>query len=432
MEGGSLPPAPGADLDRRALSLAAGGSWLDRRLARAFLARLDRIAEGTLALRDAGAVHRVGRPAPDGLAAELEIRDPRFFRRVATGGSLGAAEAFLDGLWTSPDLVALVRLFARNREALEGLDGGWARLGRWPAKALHALRANTRRGSRANIEAHYDLGNDFFALFLDASMTYSAALFERPDATLEEAQTAKIDRLCRLLRLGPGDHLLEIGTGWGALALHAATHYGCRVTTTTISPAQREAARARIAAAGLAGRVELLDRDYRDLEGTYSKIVSVEMVEAVGLERLPGFFAALDRRLAPGGLAAIQSITIADRFYQGAKAGVDFIQRHVFPGGAIPSLGALLSAAAGASRWTPVEVADLGPDYARTLRLWSARFEANLERVRGLGFDERFVRLWRYYLAYCEAGFLERALSDAQILFAGPEYRGPVRFGGAA
>lgn len=432
MEGGSLPSPPGADADRRALSLAAGGSWLDRRLASAFVARLERIAEGTLELRGGHRALRFGRPAPDGLAAALEIRDPRCLRRIATGGSLGAAEAYLDGLWESPDLVALVRLFARNRAALEGLEGGWARLGRWPAKALHALRANTRRGSRANIEAHYDLGNDFFALFLDESMTYSAALFERPEATLEEAQTAKIDRLCRLLRLGPGDHLLEIGTGWGALAIHAASRYGCRVTTTTISRAQRAAARERIAAAGLAGRIELLDRDYRDLEGTYSRIVSVEMVEAVGLERLPGFFAVLDRRLAPGGLAAIQSITIAERFYEGAKAGVDFIQRHVFPGGAIPSLGALLAAAAGASRMTPVEVADLGPDYARTLALWSQRFEANLERVRGLGFDERFVRLWRYYLAYCEAGFLERALSDAQILFAGPEYRGPVRFGGAA
>lgn len=344
---------------------------------------------------------------------------------MAAGGSLGAAEAYLDGLWQSSDLVALVRLFARNREALAGIDSGLARLGALPVRAWHRLRGNSRRGSRRNIEAHYDLGNDFFRLFLDPSMTYSSALFERPEATLEEAQRAKIDRLCRRLRLGPEDHLLEIGTGWGALAIHAAREYGCRVTTTTISPAQRAEARERIAAAGLADRITVLGRDYRDLEGSYSKVVSVEMVEAVGLDRLPTFFAAIERRLAPTGLAAIQSITIAERFFEGAKRGVDFIQRYIFPGGAIPSLTALFQAAA-TTRLTPVEVVDLGLDYARTLRAWSERFEASLESVRSLGFDERFVRTWRYYFAYCEAGFRERALSDAQLLFAGPEYRGEV------
>jgi cyclopropane-fatty-acyl-phospholipid synthase len=397
--------------------------WL---LERAFLGRLARLEEGTLVVHHDGETRRFGRPAGDGLAAELAIRDPRFFRRVAAGGSLGAAEAYLDGLWESADLVALVRLFARNREALEGIDSGLTRLGAAPARAWHLLRGNSRRGSRRNIEAQYDLGNDFFRLFLDPSMTYSAALFERPEATLEEAQRAKIDRLCRRLRLGPEDHLLEIGTGWGALAIHAAREYGCRVTTTTISPSRRDEARARIAAAGLAERIEVIERDYRDLEGTYSKVVSVEMVEAVGLERLPTFFAAIERRLAPSGLAAIQSITIAERFLEGASRGVDFIQRHIFPGGAIPSLTALFQAAA-TTRLTPVEVADLGPDYARTLRAWSERFEANLEGVRALGFDERFVRTWRYYFAYCEAGFRERALSDAQVLLAGPAYRGAIR-----
>lgn len=382
-----------------------------------------------MTLRHAGASHRFGRRAEDGLEAELEVADPRFFRRLAAGGSLGAAEAYLDGLWDSPDLVALVRLFARNRETLAGVDaglGGLGRLGALPARLWHRLRGNSRRGSRRNIEAHYDLGNDFFALFLDESMTYSAALFESPEATLEEAQRAKIDRLCRRLRLSADDHLLEIGTGWGAPALHAAREFGCQVTTTTISPAQRAEARARIAAAGLADRIEVLDRDYRELAGRFSKVVSVEMVEAVGLERLAGFFSTIERLLAPAGLAAIQSITLAERYFEGAKRGVDFIQRYIFPGGALPSLTALLEAAA-ATRLTPVEVTDLGPDYARTLAEWRRRFEANLERVRALGFGARFVRTWRYYFAYCEAGFRERALSDAQVLFAGPGYRGPVR-----
>jgi len=424
-ERGAFPRTPEARPVDPELNESRPG-WLDRRLEGAFLRRLERLGEGELAVRLPDGTLRFGRPAVDGLAAEIEIVDRRFFRRVAVGGSLGAADAYLDALWESPDLVALVRLFARNREALEGIDSGLARLGALPLRAWHRLRDNTRRGSRRNIEAHYDLGNDFFALFLDPSMTYSAALYERPEATLEEAQRAKIDRLCRRLRLSGEDHLLEIGTGWGALALHAAREYGCRVTTTTISPAQRAEARARIGAAGLAERVEVLDRDYRDLEGTFSKVVSVEMVEAVGLERLPGFFATIERRLAPAGLAAIQSITLAERFFEGAKRGVDFIQRHVFPGGAVPSLTALFRAAA-TTRLTPVEVEDLGPDYARTLRSWSDRFEVNLERVRALGFDPRFVRTWRYYFAYCEAGFRERALSDAQILFAGPEYRGAIR-----
>jgi cyclopropane-fatty-acyl-phospholipid synthase len=318
---------------------------------------------------------------------------------------------------------------ARNRDALAGIDSGLVRLGALPARAWHALRANSRRGSRRNIEAHYDLGNDFFALFLDGSMTYSAALFERPGMNLAEAQLAKIDRLCRKLRLGPDDHLLEIGTGWGALAIHAATRYGCRVTTTTISPAQREEAIRRIATSGLSDRVRVLAADYRDLRGTYSKIVSVEMVEAVGHERMAGYFAALDRLLAPDGLVAIQAITIADRNYEAARRGVDFIQRFVFPGGAIPSLTSLFTAAARASRLTPLQVEDLGPHYATTLRLWRHRFESNLDRVRALGFDERFARLWRYYLAYCEGGFLERAIGDAQILFAGPAFRGETVLG---
>jgi cyclopropane-fatty-acyl-phospholipid synthase len=328
--------------------------------------------------------------------------------------------------------VSLIRLFARNREALGGLDRSGAALstlGRAAARIVHRLRDNTRRGSRRNIAAHYDLGNDLFELFLDDSMTYSAGYFERPDATLEEAQRAKIDRLCRRLRLGPDDHLLEIGTGWGALAIHAAREYGCRVTTTTISAEQHREAELRVRRAGLDHRIRLLAADYRDLTGSFSKIVSVEMVEAVGLRRLPAYFATLDRLVAPDGLVALQAITIADRNFEAASRSVDFIQKFIFPGSAIPSLSALLSAAARASRLTPLQVDDLGLHYALTLRHWRHRFESRLDRVRALGYDERFVRLWRYYLSYCEGGFLERAIGDAQIVFAAPEFRGATDLG---
>ncbi len=380
-------------------------------------------------MRSGKTLRRLGRESADGLAADLEVRDPRLWTALAAGGSLAAAEAYIDGWWESHDLTALVRLLVRNRAVLEGLDSGLGRLAALPARLWHGLRANSRRGSRRNIEAHYDLGNELFELFLDETMTYSAAAFERPGMTLAEAQSAKIERLCRKLDLGADDHLLEIGTGWGALAIHAAARHGCRVTTTTISPAQRLEAKRRIRAAGLEDRIEVLDRDYRDLTGRFSKIVSVEMVEAVGHERMTGFFATLDRLLEPAGLVALQSITIADRTYDSARRSVDFIQRYIFPGGAIPSLTSLLDAATAGSRLTPLHVEDLGLHYAATLRLWSHRFEDRLDRVRELGFDQRFVRLWRYYFAYCEGGFLERAIGDAQILFAGPEFRGATPLG---
>jgi cyclopropane-fatty-acyl-phospholipid synthase len=425
--GGALPP-PSETPDATPDAGARGRDRLLVRLGRRLVARrLAALADGKLLLREGNRLRRFGRDAEDGLAADLRVDDPSLYLDLVSGGSLGAAEAYLDGKWESRDLVALVRLFARNRAALAGLDragGALAALAGAAARLAHRLRDNTRGGSRRNIAAHYDLGNDFFRLFLDASMTYSCALFERPEATLEAAQRAKLDRLCRRLRLGPDDHLLEIGTGWGALALHAAREYGCRVTTTTISAEQVREAGRRIRAAGLDSRIRLLAADYRDLSGTYTKIVSVEMVEAVGLRRLPDYFAALDRLLAPGGLVALQAITIAERQYEAARRAVDFVQRYVFPGSAIPSLTALLAAAARASRLTPLVVDDLGLHYATTLRHWRNRFEASLDRVRALGYDERFVRLWRYYLAYCEAGFLERTIGDAQILFAGPAFRG--------
>jgi cyclopropane-fatty-acyl-phospholipid synthase len=399
---------------------------------RLVVSRLEKLTGGQLSLREAGTVTLLGQPhsnGSDGLCADLEVLDPRFWSKLLTGGSLGAAEAYLDGWWESRDLTSLVRLMARDRSVTGRLESGLARIGHFAAQAWHAVRPNSRRGSRKNIEAHYDLGNDLFALFLDRSMTYSAALFERPDASLDEAQEAKIDRLCRKLQLTAGDHLLEIGTGWGSLAIHAAGRYGCRVTTTTISPSQYAEASRRVAEAGLADRVSILQKDYRDLTGSFSKIVSVEMIEAVGHQFLNTFYATLDRLLRPDGLAALQAITIADRNYEAARKDVDFIQRYIFPGGAIHSLTALTAAATKASRLTLLHVEDLGLHYAETLRCWRERFDAARDRVRALGYPERFIRLWRYYFCYCEGGFRERVIGDAQMLFAGPEFRGRTVLG---
>jgi cyclopropane-fatty-acyl-phospholipid synthase len=415
---GNADPVTTAGRGRKRLGVATG---LFRR---GVHARLERLSEGELVVDD-GTVARFGRPAPDGLAARLSVLDPAFYRAVARGGTLGAAESYLRGEWDSDDLVSLVRVLARNREALEGVDSGLARLGALPARALHALRRNSRRGSRRNIFAHYDLGNEFFAAFLDPSMTYSSAYFASPSMTLEEAQTAKIDRLCRKLQLRPSDHLLEIGSGWGSLAIHAARRYGCRVTTTTISPAQRDEALRRVVAAGLADRVEVLGRDYRDLTGSYDKLASVEMIEAVGHAGLPAFFAACGRLVKPGGLIALQSITIADRNYEAARRSVDFIQRYIFPGGALPSVSSICAAVAAASPLTPVHLEEMGLHYAETLRRWRERFERSWPSLEDDAvFDRRFRRLWRYYLAYCEGGFRERVIGVVQMVLASPGFRG--------
>jgi cyclopropane-fatty-acyl-phospholipid synthase len=385
------------------------------------LARLAGIRDGRLAIREEGRETVLGDPGAS-LRAAIEVRHPAFWPAAAFRGSVGAGEAYRDGLWAADDLAAVVRLLVRNREVLDGLETGLARLGGAALRAFHALRENTVAGSRRNIAAHYDLGDDFFSLFLDPTLTYSCAVFEEEGSTLEEAQVAKVDGICRRLGLRPGHHLLEIGTGWGYLAVHAAGRYGCRVTTTTLSERQHARARERVARAGLEGRVAVLRRDWRDLEGLHDRLVSVEMVEAVGWRRLPAFLAKCADLLRPEGAALIQAITIADAHYERARRSVDFIQRHVFPGSCIPSLGSLAAAAAGTDLRI-VRVEDIGPHYARTLREWRTRFLARAEEVRALGFDDRFLRLWEFYLAYCEGGFEERALGDAQILLEKPRAR---------
>jgi cyclopropane-fatty-acyl-phospholipid synthase len=406
-----------------ALDLPAPG-WLDRLLRRQVMQRLAALEEGSLVVHEGRDRHALGDATGD-LSAEIRVRDPRFWSAVALRGSVGAGESYMDGDWEADDLPAVMRIMVRNRAALEDLDGGMARLALPFLKLFHRLRRNDRSGSRRNIAAHYDLGNDFYSLWLDETLTYSAGVYPSSEATLADAQTAKLDRICRKLDLGPDDHVVEIGTGWGSFALHAAGRYGCRVTTTTISKEQHARATERVRAAGLSDRVEILLSDYRDLTGTYDKLVSIEMIEAVGHEFLDDYFATCARLLREDGVACIQAITIADRFHDEALRSVDFIQRYIFPGCYIPSVGSMTASITRATDLTLTHLEDIGMHYAATLRAWRERFMSVADEVRGMGFDERFVRMWEFYLAYCEGGFAERQLGDVHLLLAKPRGRVP-------
>jgi cyclopropane-fatty-acyl-phospholipid synthase len=390
-------------------------SLLSRLARRATLRRLGRLEHGRLLVREAGEVLSVGDPSAEPVT--IRVHDARFHESVALGGAVGAGEAYAAGWWSSDDLTGVVRLMLRNREALEGLEGGAASLTGMLRRLLHALHANSRRGALRNIRAHYDLGNAFFAHFLDETLTYSCALFERPDASLAEASVAKYDRIARLLDLRPSDHLLEIGSGWGGFAIHAASRYGCRVTTTTISPAQLSLARRRVHEAGLGDRITLLGLDYRDLRGAYDKLASIEMIEAIGHEQYETFYRQCARLLAPQGRAVIQAITIPDDRYEAARREVDFIKRYIFPGSGIPS-PSVLAAAAAAAHLAPVRTDEIGLHYAETLRRWRENLLAHRGPIAALGYDDRFVRLWEFYLCYCEGGFLERAIGAAQLVYA--------------
>lgn len=396
---------------------------LDAFLRRQLLAKLAALREGSLRVRDALGEVVLGAQG-SGPLVTVTIDDPAFYRAVATQGSVGAGESYIRGQWRCDDLVALVQLLVRNRELLDGVERGPARIGGWALKAWAQLRRNTREGSRRNIAAHYDLGNPFFSLFLSKDLMYSSALFEDGD-TLEAASQRKLARICEQLQLKPTDHVLEIGTGWGGFALYAARHIGCRVTTTTISVEQHALASQRIEAAGLHDRVTLLLKDYRDLDGQYDKLVSIEMIEAIGAQYLQTYFATLTRMLKPEGLAMLQAITIEDERYQQARRSVDYIKRFVFPGSFIPSLNAMLAAKTRSSDLQLIGQMDFGHSYALTLRAWRERFLAQLPAVRAQGFDEDFIRLWEFYLAYCEGGFLERSIGVSQLLLARPGYRPP-------
>jgi cyclopropane-fatty-acyl-phospholipid synthase len=411
--------------------LASAGRAFERFTRRAVCARLGAIDRGALTLVEGARRQRFG-PADAELAATASVADPRFWGAIALRGSVGAAEAWMEGWWTSDALVDVIRVLARHRDVMSGIERGAARLAKPGLRLLHALRRNTRGRARRNIAAHYDLGNEFFALFLDPSLTYSCAVFERPEASLEEAQAAKYERICRKLHLRDGDHVLEIGTGWGGFALHAAGRHGCRVTTTTISRAQWEAAAERVRAAGLSDRVELLLEDYRDLRGRYDALVSIEMIEAVGAGHLDGYFRVCSERLRPAGAMALQAIVVADRDYESSRRNVDFVKRYVFPGGQLVSLGAICASLAAATDLRVTHVEDLTPHYAETLARWRARMAGNLDAMRALGLDGRFLRMWEYYLSYCEGAFRERANGVAQIVLEKPQARRPSWVGGLA
>ncbi len=396
-------------------------SALDRLLRKRLFASLAQLADGRLTIEDSLGSATLGSGTE---VVRLTVRDMAFYRLVATQGSVGAGEAFGDGMWTCDDLVGLVQLLVRNRDTLDGMESGLARLAGWALKRWHARNQNTHEGSRRNIAAHYDLGNDFFSLFLSPDLMYSSALWADADDTLEAASRRKLDAICRKLELGPQDRVVEIGSGWGGFAIHAARHYGCHVTTATISREQHDLATERVSAAGLEDRVSVVLQDYRDLQGQYDKVVSIEMIEAIGAQYLGTYFSKVASLLAPHGRALIQAITIEDHRYQQALGAVDFIKRHIFPGSFIPSIDAMLRAKTRACDLALVHLEDFGLSYARTLQAWRERFLARLPEVREQGFDARFCRLWEFYLAYCEGGFRERSIGVSHLLLTHPGARG--------
>ena len=396
----------------------------ERAARRAVHALLARARGGTIELVEDGVARSFGIPAGEPpLRARVEVRDPAFHAALLSGGA-GAGRAYADGLWDCDDLVALVRIAARAMPALDRWRERLLPLTAPLQRTAWRLRGNSRARARERIAAHYDLGNRLFSRFLDETMTYSCALFERPGATLHEAQLAKLDRVCRRLDLRPGQRLLEIGTGWGGLALHAAGRYGARVTTTTISREQHAHASAAVRAAGLEHRVTVLLEDYRDLRGRYDKLVSIEMIEAVGWERLDAYFGACSALLEPHGAMLLQAIVHPHRVFRVEKAAKGFIREFVFPGGTLPSTYAIERSLARRTDLRPVALDDLTPHYARTLACWRERFRTAWPELRALGYDERFRRLWNLYLAYCEAGFRERRIGDVQLLLAKPAFRG--------
>jgi cyclopropane-fatty-acyl-phospholipid synthase len=382
---------------------------------RVFLRSLGSLRGGSLELIANGRTWEFGEPGGS-LRATVSIASDRFFRRALWGGSVALGESWMDGDWSSPDLVSVIRLAVRNLARMEVNKGLRSSFSRGLGALRHRIRKNSVAGSRRNMRAHYDLSNDFFQLFLDRSMVYSCAYYEAEDDSLEAAQSQKLDRICRKLRLGPADHVLEIGAGWGGFAEYAARHYGCRVTTTTISRRQYEYARERFRSLPEGERIELLQEDYRALGGEYDKIVSIEMFEAVGLRYYDEFFRACDRLLRPDGSMLLQTITINEHAFPAYRRRSDWIQKYIFPGGELASVSEILRSLARATSLGLYHAEDIGTHYARTLAAWRKRFHDSAEEVRALGFDARFIRMWDYYLAYCEGAFLERHIGDLQLL----------------
>lgn len=384
------------------------------------LRALKQLQHGFLVMTENG--HTVGEFGDPNAAiqARVDVHRSRMYRRFLFNGDIGAGESYIDGDWSSPDLVAVIRLFAQNLDAMDSIAKrfGWLT---WPLQKLMFLaRRNSKRNAKQNILSHYDLGNELYSRFLDPLMQYSSAVYPRFDATLEEAQQHKLKRLCDMLDIQPGDSVLEIGTGWGGLAIYMAQHYDCHVTTTTISDAQLAYAKAKVERLGLSDRITLLNQDYRELQGQYDKLISVEMIEAVGKAYLPSFFKQCNQLLTPNGRMVLQAITIADQRIQRYNRDVDFIQQHVFPGGYLPSNELIAKLTCKHTDMVIRKVDDIGLDYARTLADWRHAFRSRAHELQTLGYDERFARFWKYYLCYCEGGFTERRVSAVQMTLCKP------------
>ncbi|MGC8461702.1 MAG: class I SAM-dependent methyltransferase [Candidatus Dormibacteria bacterium] len=399
------------------------GSLVDRFFRRIALAAAKHLSGGRIELHDNGEKWNFGSGK---LHAKVSINDIRTYSAVLRNGSNGFALGYINGWWDCDDLTSLVRILLRSQEPLTRIRDAAHRNMAWPIDLFTKHLQRSREQRREDVHAHYDLGNVFFEAMLDPTMSYSCALFTRPEMTLEEASLEKLRTLCEKLELHKEDHLIEIGSGWGGLAEYAARTYGCRVTTTTISEEQFAYTKARILKAGLSNLVTVLNEDFKELKGTYDKLVSVEMIEALDWQQFPAFFAKCGELLSPQGLALIQAITIEDRSYDRARHSKDFIKRYIFPGGCLPSVGALLSAVAETTDMHLVQLTDIGMNYAETLRSWQANVDRHQSLLQAIGLDDNFFRMWRCYLSYCEGAFLERHVSDVQVLLAKPHALNPA------
>lgn len=423
----SLPTAdtsqPAQEQLTKVLKVKSRAKWVASMAKSQLLKRLRGVKLGQLIVIDGTERHAFGNHKKSSLTATITVLDSRFYGEIAFGGSIGAGEAYMLGYWQADSLTNVIRLMVLNQSVMDTLEGGYQWLSKPLMKVFHWLNSNSEAGSQKNIAAHYDLGNDLFKLFLDPTMMYSSAIFDTHTPTLQAASELKLKVICEKLKLCAQDHVIEIGTGWGGFAIYAAKHYGCHVTTTTISQQQFELAQARILQEGLQDQITLLKQDYRHLQGTYDKLVSIEMIEAVGHQFYDTYFAKVGQLLKPEGVALIQAITIADQRFDSAIRSVDFIQRYIFPGSNIPSNTAMLNSMTQASDLRLIDLEDIGLHYATTLRLWRENFFANIEAVRALGYSEAFIRMWDFYLSYCEGGFAECALGDVHLLLAKPYYR---------
>lgn len=393
---------------------------LGKRIRKAMLKQLSKTDWGSITITEGKTTQTLGNKTA-GPQVNVTIHDNFFYPYMAFGGSVGAGQSYFLGLWDTDNLVDLIRIVGRTQDHNSNFEGGLARLSQPLYRAFHKLRENTQANSKKNISAHYDLGNDLFELMLDDTMMYSSAMYTPDTDTLEAAQQHKLHTICQRLDLQPTDHLVEIGTGWGGMAIHAAKHYGCKVTTTTISNEQHALAAERIQAAGLADRITLLKQDYRELEGRFDKLVSIEMIEAVGHEYYETYFEKIGTLLKPGGKGLIQAITTPDQNFERDKNSVDFINRFIFPGGRLPSIKSLLDANTKASNMKLVFLDDFGADYAPTLQEWRKRFFVNIDKVNELGYQREFIRMWEFYLAACEALFADRHCGVAHLVFEKPE-----------